>query len=103
MRHFDAHAYRTEDANGVWDFARGCMRSYLILKEKARQFREDPEIQALVSEIRQSSEPASLGAYSPARAAALKGRSFDRAALAARPLPYERLDQLVIDLLLGAR
>ena len=102
-RHFDAHAYRTEDANGVWDFARGCMRSYLILKEKARQFREDLEIQALVSEIRQSSEPASLGAYSPARAAELKGRSFDRAALSARPLPYERLDQLVIDLLLGAR
>jgi xylose isomerase len=103
-RHFDAHAYRTEDANGVWDFARGCMRSYLILKDKARQFREDREIQALVSEIRQTSGPASpLGAYSAARAAELKGRSFDRAALAVRPLPYERLDQLVIDLLLGAR
>ena len=37
-RHFDAHAYRTEDADGVWDFARGCMRTYLILKDKARQF-----------------------------------------------------------------
>ena len=23
MRHFDAHAYRTEDDDGVWDFARG--------------------------------------------------------------------------------
>jgi xylose isomerase len=102
-RHFDAHAYRTEDANGVWDFARGCMRSYLILKEKARQFREDREIQALVSEIRSSSEPAALGTYSSAGAAALKERRFDRAGLAARPLPYERLDQLVIDLLLGAR
>jgi xylose isomerase len=102
-RHFDAHAYRTEDADGVWDFARGCMRSYLILKEKARQFREDGEIQALVSEIRQTSGPALVGAYSPAGAAELKDRSFDRAALAARPLPYERLDQLVIDLLLGVR
>ena len=40
-RHFDAHAYRTEDADGVWDFARGCMRTYLILKDKARQFAED--------------------------------------------------------------
>jgi xylose isomerase len=39
MRHFDAHAYRTEDAEGVWDFARGCMRTYLILKEKAKRFR----------------------------------------------------------------
>ena len=35
MRHFDAHAYRTEDEEGVWDFAAGCMRTYLILKEKA--------------------------------------------------------------------
>ena len=44
-RHFDAHAYRTEAADGVWDFARGCMRSYLILREKARRFhagRRDP-------------------------------------------------------------
>ena len=102
-RHFDAHAYRTEDADGVWDFARGCMRSYLILKEKARQFREDAEIQALLTQIRGTSEPAVLGAYSSARAADLKARTFDRAALTARPLPYERLDQLVIDLLLGAR
>ena len=102
-RHFDAHAYRTEDADGVWDFARGCMRSYLILKEKARQFREDAEIQTLLTQIRGTSEPAVLGAYSSARAADLKARTFDRAALTARPLPYERLDQLVIDLLLGAR
>ena len=102
-RHFDAHALRTEDENGVWDFARGCMRSYLILREKAEQFRADREIQALITEIRQSDEPAALRSYSPARAAEIKGRTFDRAALAARPLPYERLDQLVIDLLLGVR
>ncbi len=41
MRHFDAHPYRTEDADGVWDFARGCMRTYLILADKARRFHED--------------------------------------------------------------
>ena len=34
-RHFDAHAYRTEDYDGVKDFARGCMRTYLILNERA--------------------------------------------------------------------
>src|SRR5271165_3297522 len=34
-KHFDAHAYRTEDAKGVRDFAAGCMRTYLIMKEKA--------------------------------------------------------------------
>ena len=104
-RHFDAHAYRTEDANGVWDFARGCMRSYLILKEKAKQFAADREIQSLLAEIRSSSsnETGPLGPYSSAKASALKARTFDRQALAARPLPYERLDQLVIELLLGVR
>ena len=43
-RHFDAHALRVEDAAGVWDFARGCMRTYLILAEKARQFAADSRV-----------------------------------------------------------
>ncbi len=50
-RHFDAHAFRTEDYEGVKDFGRGCMRTYLILKEKAEQWNNDKEIQALISEI----------------------------------------------------
>src|SRR5438094_491180 len=53
-RHFDAHSYRSENEEGVWDFAAGCMRNYLILKEKARQFNEDAEIQALLAEIHRS-------------------------------------------------
>ena len=104
-RHFDAHAYRTESADGVWDFARGCMRTYLILKDKARQFTEDTEIQALLAEIRRA-DPADaqlLRPYSHEALAALRARTFDRAALAGRRLPYERLDQLVIELLLGVR
>lgn len=101
-RHFDAHAYRTADSEDVWAFARGCMRTYLILKEKARRFREDVEIQGLLSEIRSHDGPA-IGRHSQAAVAALLERRFDRAALATRPLPYERLDQLVIDLLLGVR
>ena len=100
--HFDAHAYRTETRDGVWDFARGCMRSYLILKDKVRRFREDREIQALVAECR-GAQGESFAPYRREAAAALKQQSFDRQALAARPLPYERLDQLLIDLLLGAR
>lgn len=100
-RHFDAHAYRTESADGVWDFARGCMRTYLILKDKARQFREDAEIRALLSEIHSVDER--LPAFHPGFAAHLKAFPFDRAALAAKVLPYERLDQLVIELLMGVR
>jgi xylose isomerase len=101
-RHFDAHAYRTEDEQGVWDFAAGCMRTYLILKDKARAFAEHAGIQALLREIRSAGAGEAIGPYSPANAAALRGQQFDRAALAAKRLPYERLDQLVIDLLLGA-
>ncbi len=104
-RHFDAHAYRTEDYDGVKDFARGCMRTYLILKEKATQFNADQEIQALLAEINViDGEMASyLGIYTPEKAAALKARSFDRKAISYRGLKYERLDQLTIDLLLGVR
>ena len=100
-RHFDAHAYRTEDQEGVWDFARGCMRTYLILKQKARQFCEHAGIQALLAEIRDGSGAGHAGPYSRARAEELKAQTFDRAVLAKRRLPYERLDQLVVELLLG--
>jgi xylose isomerase len=105
MRHFDSHAYRTEDLEGVKDFARGSMRTYLVYKEKARRWNEDREIQALVREL--SSVPAAglpeLGAYSPATAEALRGFAFDRKALGARGLGYERLDQLTLEVLLGVR
>src|SRR5271170_3637649 len=57
-RHFDAHAYRTEDYDGVREFARGCMRTYLILKEKACRWNADKEIQAILREI--SSAPAAI-------------------------------------------
>jgi xylose isomerase len=102
-RHFDAHAYRTEDMDGVWDFAAGCMRSYLILKEKVRRFREDKEIQGLLATIRDSRGEPPAVKYSRAAAESLKKREFDRAAIASRGLAYERLDQLLIDLLLGVR
>jgi xylose isomerase len=104
-RHFDAHAYRSEDYEGVKDFARGCMRTYLMLKEKAVQFNADKEIQALLAEINadDGSTAQFVGKYSAAKADALKASTFDRKALAARGLRYERLDQLTIDLLLGTR
>jgi len=100
-RHFDAHAYRTENEEGVWDFARGCMRTYLILKDKARQFCKHAGIQALLAEIRDQGGVAPIGPYTPQRASELKARAFDRQTLTARRLPYERIDQLVVDLLLG--
>ena len=104
-RHFDAHAYRTEDYEGVKDFARGCMRTYLILKEKAARWNADPEIRDLLAEIHtdDGSMDQYFGKYSPQKAEALRAHSFDRTALARRGLHYERLDQLTVELLLGLR
>jgi xylose isomerase len=104
-RHFDAHAYRTEDYEGVKDFARGCMRTYLILKEKVAHFNAHPEIQALLAEI--NADDGSMfpyvGKYSTEKAKSLKAHSFDRLVIASRGLKYELLDQLTIDILLGVR
>jgi xylose isomerase len=101
-RHFDAHAYRTEDYDGVRDFARGCMRTYLILRERARQWNADREIQALVASLTRDAH-SHLAPYSVQHRDMLLGTAFDRQALGRRGLGYERLDQLTIDVLLGVR
>jgi len=103
-RHFDAHAYRTEDYEGVRDFARGCMRTYLILKEKARRWNTDREIQAILSEISNHGNLAfKMGQYSKEGVSQLLARVFDKDEILKRRLPYERLDQLTVDMLLGVR
>jgi xylose isomerase len=102
MRHFDSHAYRTEDEAGVWAFAYGSMRTYNILKDKARRFAADQEIQALLKEVGANNGDG-LGAYSREKGAKLKADTFEVDALSRKGLQYERLDQLVVDLLLGAR
>jgi xylose isomerase len=104
-RHFDAHAYRSEDYEGVKDFARGCMRTYLILKEKANQWNTDSKIQKLVKEINANDGSTNVyfGAYTREKAEALKAKKFAREILGKRGLAYERLDQLTVDLLLGVR
>jgi xylose isomerase len=104
-RHFDAHAYRTEDYEGVKDFARGCMRTYLILKDAAARFNADPEIQALLAEINTDDGTMApfFGKYSSQKAAALGAYTFDRQAISKRGLKYEYLDQLTIEVLVGVR
>jgi xylose isomerase len=107
MRHFDAHAYRTEDADGVWDFARGCMRTYLILRAAAERFAADADIQdALrVAQADRLGEPSLPGGPTPEGIAGLRSEvaGYDEDALAGRGYGHERLDQLVTELLLGAR
>lgn len=103
-RHFDAHAYRTEDYAGVKDFARGCMRTYLILKEKAQRWNADADIQALVKAAHEPGQPApSFAKYSAGQRDAVLNASLDRKVLASRGLAYEKLDQLTNEIILGVR
>jgi len=102
-RHFDAHAYRTEDDRGVREFARGCMRTYLILRERAARWQADREIQDLIASLSGAGDAPAVSTYSPKHRDALLAAAFDRAALAGRGLGYERLDQLTMEVLLGVR
>ncbi len=105
-RHFDAHAYRTENEEGVWDFALGCMRTYNMFKEKARRFNADPEIQQLLKEINSGDsryESLLNKGYSAEVARQLKEATFDADALGQRGYRYEKLDQLTIEIILGTR
>jgi xylose isomerase len=102
-RHFDAHALRVEDMAGVWTFAAGCMRTYLILAEKARQLADDPAAQeALAAAGAPMLGLPTIGPYSPDAALALREEQFDLGALAHRGCDNERLDQIVVERLLGA-
>ncbi len=103
-RHFDARPYRVEDADGIWDFAAGCMRTYLALREKVRRFEADPEIQAALAAAGalDLARP-TVGRYTTAAALELRTEPVDLDALAARGYRNDHLDQLVVELLLGIR
>jgi xylose isomerase len=104
MKHFDSHAYRTEDQQGVWDFAEGSMRTYLILKEKVARFNADAEIQGILGELRErGAEPGTRVKFSKATATSIQDETFDLERLRAKGYGYERLDQLTMELLLGVR
>jgi xylose isomerase len=104
-RHFDAHALRTSDLEDVKAFARGCMRTYMILKEKAARWNADKEIQGLLKTI--NVQDANLSKitkkFTADGAKKLYNADLDRIELAAAPLPYEKLDQLTMEILMGVR
>jgi xylose isomerase len=101
-RHFDAHAYRNENPDGVWEFAAGCMRTYLALAERARHFDSLPEVQEALAAAgtTELSEPTVDGSDGPDE---LKAEADALDALAERGYANERLDQLLVEVLLGAR
>jgi len=103
--HFDAHAYRSEDEDGVWDFATGCMRTYKILAARAKAFDQDAEVQQILAASHADPDGVAplLQGYSAANAGALAALELDPEALAATGKRYERLDQLAMEHLLGVR
>jgi xylose isomerase len=104
-RHFDAHAYRQSNYEDVKHFARGCMRTYAILKEKATKWNADPEIQGLLKVINAQDNAMSklTKKYSSDAAKKLLAAPLNRVQLAEAPLPYEQLDQLTMEIILGVR
>jgi xylose isomerase len=104
-RQYDAHAYRQSNYEDVKEFAKGCMRTYMILKEKADKWNKDGEIQGLLKVINQEDNSLSklTKKYTPEGAAKLLNAPLDRVELAKAPLPYEKLDQLTMEILMGVR
>lgn len=101
-RHFDAHAYRQSDYEDVLEFAKGSMRTYMILKEKAAKWNAHPEIRDILKEINAPSPFSKLTkSFSEANAKKLLAAPLDRVELAKARLPYERLDQLTMEVLMG--
>src|SRR3954465_6141701 len=101
-KHFDFKPPRTEDMDGVWASAEGCMRNYLILREKVRAFRADPDVQEAMrlARVDELGVPTIDAGESVAD---LRAEAFDPDAAAERGMGFERLDQLALEHLYGVR
>ncbi len=104
-RHFDSHAFRQSDYEDVKEFARGSMRTYMILRDKAKRWNADAEIRGLLKQINAEDQLLSklTKKYNSGNSKKLLSTEFDRKQLAESPLPYEKLDQLTMEVLMGVR
>jgi xylose isomerase len=106
-RHFDYKPLRTEDPDGVWLTAAANMRTYLLLRERAKAFRADPEVQEALEESGAAALAAPTLADGETYADLLADRSafedFDVDAAGRRGYGFARVDQLAIEHLLGVR
>ncbi|MDJ0385361.1 xylose isomerase [Streptomyces sp. G-G2] len=104
-KHFDFKPPRTEDIDGVWASAAACMRNYLLLAERSRAFRADPEVRAalVASRLPELAVPTAEDGLAGLLADRTALEEFDVEAAAVRGMAFEQLDQLAIEHLLGAR
>jgi len=101
--HFDYKPARTEGEDGVWVSAAANMRNYLVLREKVKAFRADPDVQEALAAARVPElEVPTLGdgeGWRELQAADL----VDPDVLAERQGGFELLDQLALEHLYGVR
>jgi xylose isomerase len=106
-RHFDYKPLRTENIDGVWDSAAANMSTYLLLRERARAFRADPEVAEAISATGVADLARPTLAPGEGHADLLADRSafedFDPDAAGRRGYGVVRLNQLALEHLLGAR
>jgi xylose isomerase len=106
-RHFDYKPSRTEDFTGVWESAKANIRMYLLLKERAKAFRADPEVQEALA----AAKVAELGkptlnpgeTYTDLIADRSAFEDYDAEAAGAQGYHFVKLNQLAIEHVLGAR
>ena len=101
-RHFDFKPPRTEDMDGAWASAAGCMRNYLILRDKVAAFRADPEVQEALRAARVDQLAVPTVADGE-KVADLRAEAFDPDEAALRGMAFEHLDQLALEHLYGVR
>jgi xylose isomerase len=101
-RHFDFKPPRTEDLDGVWASAAGCIRNYRLLREKVAAFRADPEVQAALRAARVD-QLAELTLGAGETLDDLRAEAFDPEEAGRRGMAFEHLDQLALEHLFGAR
>jgi xylose isomerase len=106
-RHFDYKPLRTEDYEGVWESARANMATYLLLKERAVAFRADPEVVSALEAAKYAQLSVPTLAPGESYADLLADRSafedYDVEAAGRAGYGFERLAQLAVEHLMGAR
>jgi len=100
-KHFDYKPLRTESDEGVWASASANMRTYILLQERARAFREDPRTKAALAKsgVDELLQPTASFGESWREIA---NENFDVEAAGKRGYHYEELDQLALEYLIGA-
>lgn len=106
-RHFDYKPLRTENGDGVWASAAANMTTYLLLRERARAFRADPEVAEAVAAAKVADLATPTLGGSETFAELLADRSayedFDAEAYGTHGYGVVRLNQLAVEHVLGAR